>query len=61
MRQDNFLQTQDQAYLQTDINKLNFPRHPDPNNFASCIRVLDPYKMETVDIIELKNKEVVFS
>ncbi|CDW71789.1 splicing factor 3b subunit 3 [Stylonychia lemnae] len=50
----------DQEYLNLDDSKISYPR-TGQNKFASCIRIVDPFLLQTLELIEFENNEVVFS
>jgi splicing factor 3B subunit 3 len=52
--------TNDPSYLEQDDQKIGYPR-AGPNKFASCIRIVDPYRLKTLYLEEFQNNEVVFS
>jgi len=43
-----------------DDTRIGYPR-AGVNKFASCIRLVDPSKFQTLELIEFENNEVVFS
>lgn len=50
----------DEAYLQADERKIGYPKGG-VNKFASCVRIVDPVKLETLYLEEFQDNEVVFS
>jgi len=47
--------------LEAEESKLGYPKAP-INKFASCIQIVDPYNLQTVELIEFQDgNEVVFS
>ena len=47
-----FEETKDEDYLETDWSQLGSYPKADPDKFASCIRIVDPYTMETLSVYE---------
>ena len=43
-----------------DDARIGYPR-AGTNKFASCIRIVDPFMLQTLELIEFENNEVVFS
>lgn len=43
-----------------DDARIGYPR-AGVNKFASCIRIVDPFMLQTLELIEFENNEVVFS
>lgn len=43
-----------------DDARIGYPR-AGTNKFASCIRIVDPFVLQTLELIEFENNEVVFS
>eukprot|EP01016_Furgasonia_blochmanni_P023672 TRINITY_DN2553_c0_g1_i10.p1 TRINITY_DN2553_c0_g1~~TRINITY_DN2553_c0_g1_i10.p1 ORF type:complete len:405 (-),score=160.43 TRINITY_DN2553_c0_g1_i10:62-1216(-) len=52
--------SQDKAFLEIPETQIGVPRCP-KGRWASCVRVLDPIKHTTHDLIELENNEAAFS
>jgi splicing factor 3B subunit 3 len=51
--------TGDEEYLNMDDARIGYPK-AGQDKFASCIRIVDPFTLETVEVLEFEN-EVVFS
>ena len=43
--------TGDEEYLKADESKIGYPKAGD-NKFASCIRIVDPYRLQTLYLEE---------
>ena len=52
--------TEDPTYLQQEERKIGYPKAP-ANKFASCLRIVDPYRLETLYLEEFQDNEVIFS
>ena len=46
--------------MNIDDAKIGYPR-AGQDKFASCLRILDPFSLETLDLIEFENGEVLFA
>lgn len=60
IKEDIYAKTGDETYLSIDDSKIGYPR-AGKNIFASCIRIVDPFTLQTIELIEFENNEVVFS
>ena len=56
-----YAETKDEAYLHAEWSKLGSYPRAGRDKFASCVRIIDPYTMETLSLLEFENKETVFS
>jgi hypothetical protein len=55
------LKSGDADYAHADSSKIGYPKAP-ANKFASCLRIVDPQKLETLFMEEFEGtNEVVFS
>ena len=52
--------TNDPSVIEQEDHKIGYPR-AGPNKFASCIRIVDPFRLKTLYLEEFQNNEVVFS
>lgn len=60
MREAIAAKTGDELYLEANEHKIGYPK-AGVNKFASCIRIVDPYKLQTLYLEEFQDNEVVFS
>lgn len=60
LKQEIVTKTGDTDYLEADESKIGYPR-AGVNKFASCIRIVDPYHLQTLYLEEFQDNEVVFS
>lgn len=60
LKEKIYEKTNDEEYLNLDDSKIGYPR-AGKDQFASCLRIVDPFTSETLELIEFENNEVVFS
>jgi len=60
-KQAVFEETKDETYFNTEWSNLGAYPRSDRDQFASCIRIVDPATMETQSVLEFDNKETCFS
>jgi PhoPQ-activated pathogenicity-related protein len=60
-RQKIYSATKDEAFLKAPWHKIGAYPRANTNQFASCIRIVDPYTMQTVSVLEFENGETCFS
>ena len=60
MKEEIAKNTKDENLLKLEDSKIGYPR-AGKDQFASCIRIVDPFNLETLKIIEFENNEVVFT
>lgn len=61
IRQSVYSQTNDEQYLKAPWHELgSYPRAIE-NSFASCLRIVDPFTMQTLSTLEFENGETCFS
>ena len=53
-------QYKDPSYQTLNYHKVGYPK-PTSESFASCLRIVDPGALNTVNIYEFENQETVFS
>jgi hypothetical protein len=61
IRQKVYQKTNDEQYLKAPWHELGSYPRANVNSFASCLRVVDPYTMRTLSILEFENGETCFS
>lgn len=60
IRKDIAEKTGDPKYLDLEPSKIGYPK-AGMNKFASCLRIVDPYLLQTLELLEFENNEVLFS
>ena len=60
IRKEVAVKTKDDSYLDVNERLVGYPRARE-DNWGSCVRVIDPFLMETVDLIELEENEAALS
>lgn len=61
LKQKNYEDTKDQDYVDTDWSNLGSYPKAERDQFASCVRIIDPYTMETLSVCEFQGGETCFS
>ena len=60
-KQRIFEETKDEEYLATEWSDLGAYPKSHRDTFASCIRIVDPFTMETLSVLNFTDKETCFS